>query len=207
MEWVAKKYLLGGIFALAIAIYLAAYGREIFATSHPAEKIEPTFITCFDTATVTLNFQDQCLPSQISLGGAALHQEGDSPTVVNPLLAARFTAAKATASQQGIDLYTTSGFRTHERQAQLYAREVKIRGSETEAAKWVLPAAYSHHPLGLALDINYPSDPEGASWLEKNGWRFGLCRVYANEWWHFEGVVAPGQRCPAMAPNALVDLP
>jgi hypothetical protein len=54
----------------------------------------------------------------------------------------------------------------------------------------------------LALDINYPA---GAAWLESNGARFGLCRVYGNEWWHFEGVIAPGQPCPAMAQNALVD--
>jgi hypothetical protein len=49
-------------------------------------------------------------------------------------------------------------------------------------------------------------DPAGALWLERNGWRFGLCRVYANEWWHFEGVIAPGERCPALAPDARVDL-
>ena len=64
----------------------------------------------------------------------------------------------------------------------------------------------SHHPQGLAIDVNYPGDKLGALWLEENGSRFGLCRVYANEWWHFEGVIAPGQACPPLAPNALVDL-
>ena len=81
-----------------------------------------------------------------------------------------------------------------------------IRGSETEAAKWVLPAQSSNHPKGLAIDVNYPMDPAGAIWLERNGWRFGLCRVYANEWWHFEGVISPCERCPALAPDARVDL-
>jgi hypothetical protein len=88
----------------------------------------------------------------------------------------------------------------------LFDREVAIRGSETEAAKWVLPPQFSHHPQGLAIDVNYPGVKAGAYWLETNGSRFGLCRVYDNEWWHFEGVIAPGERCPAMAANALIDL-
>jgi LAS superfamily LD-carboxypeptidase LdcB len=88
----------------------------------------------------------------------------------------------------------------------LFDREVVIRGSETEAAKLVLPPQFSHHPQGLAIDVNYPGDKLGAYWLERHGSRFGLCRVYANEWWHFEGVIAPGERCPALAPNALVDV-
>jgi D-alanyl-D-alanine dipeptidase len=34
--------------------------------------------------------------------------------------------------------------------------------------------------------------------LEANGYRFGLCRRYENEWWHFEPLVAPGTQCPAL---------
>jgi hypothetical protein len=70
----------------------------------------------------------------------------------------------------------------------------------------VLPPQFSHHPKGLAIDVNYPGDKAGTYWLETNGSRFGLCRVYANEWWHFEGVVAPGGICPALGANALVDI-
>jgi LAS superfamily LD-carboxypeptidase LdcB len=122
------------------------------------------------------------------------------------MLLTRFNAAYLTAKKDGVNLYITSGFRSLSRQEVLFEKAVEKYGNETEAAKWVLPAPYSHHPQGLALDINYPGDPMGAEWLEKNGSKFGLCRVYANEWWHFEGVIAPGQMCPALAPNALVDL-
>jgi D-alanyl-D-alanine dipeptidase len=29
-----------------------------------------------------------------------------------------------------------------------------------------------------------------------------LCRVFENEWWHFEGNIAPGWRCPKMLKDA-----
>jgi hypothetical protein len=33
----------------------------------------------------------------------------------------------------------------------------------------------------------------------RGGVRFGLCRRYANEWWHFERLApAIGQRCPPL---------
>lgn len=100
----------------------------------------------------------------------------------------------------------TSGFRSYAVQAVLFEAAVKKYGSEEEAAKSVLPPDASHHPWGLALDINYPNDPLSAKWLEINGYKYGLCRIYKNEWWHFEGVAAPGRRCPAMRPDATWDL-
>jgi LAS superfamily LD-carboxypeptidase LdcB len=71
---------------------------------------------------------------------------------------------------------------------------------------WVLPPKKSNHPWGLAIDINYKVGGEkgekAAAWLEKNGYKYGLCRRYVNEWWHFEPLVAPGQKCPKMEPYA-----
>jgi len=60
----------------------------------------------------------------------------------------------------------------------------------------------SHHPWGVAIDVNYPDEPVGAGWLEINGSKFGLCRVFENEWWHFEPVIAPGWKCPVLVPDA-----
>jgi len=53
---------------------------------------------------------------------------------------------------------------------------------------------------GEAVDVEAAS---GIAWLEKNGVRFGLCRKYANEDWHFE-LLAPtvGSSCPPMLPHA-----
>ena len=167
--------------------------------------------SCFDTvtATVQVTSDENCPTGLIFLGDSPLQQITDSQsatTELHPVLLERFKAAYLAAKRDGVNLYITSGFRTLTRQELLFERAVKKYGSESEAAKWVLPAPYSHHPQGLAIDVNYPGDRPGAQWLELNGSKFGLCRVYANEWWHFEGVIAPGETCPPLAPNALVDL-
>ena len=167
-------------------------------------------LSCFDTVTATIEvYSDEICPmGLIFLGNSALQQITDSQSAtveLHPILLQRFEAASIVAEKDGVNLYITSGFRTLTRQELLFEKAVKKYGSETEAAKWVLPAPYSHHPQGLAIDVNYPGDRPGAKWLELNGSKFGLCRVYANEWWHFEGVIAPGEPCPPLAPNALVD--
>jgi D-alanyl-D-alanine dipeptidase len=174
------------------------------------EEIEQKNI-CFDRENlVTLVTADLLCPeSFISLGNSRLTESATATGSIeemHPLLLARFNTAAEFAKADGVTLYITSGFRSLDRQEILFQEAVRKYGSESEAAKWVLPPQFSHHPKGLAIDVNYPGDKAGAYWLETNGSRFGLCRVYANEWWHFEGVIAPGQRCPAPAPNALIDL-
>jgi D-alanyl-D-alanine dipeptidase len=208
MEWAVKRQLLAGFSAIALVAYLVVFRSELIGVEQVIEK-EPIVITsCFEdvTATIRVTTAAECPASFISLGNGALSQESESVTALHPILANRFEAARLVAQQSGINLYISSGFRDEARQAVLFEEALKKYGSETEAAKWVLPAASSHHPDGLAIDVNYPGNRPGATWLEKNGSRFGLCRVYANEWWHFEGVIAPGESCPPLAPNALVDL-
>ena len=208
MQWVAKKNIPAAtiLITLAIGIFTALLTGEIAMENSP-----PTTLTCFEKSTATLRVTtaDQCQTPLISLGNSALSESASaevSVVALHPLLQARFDVAQAVALREGINLYITSGYRDEARQAALFANAIKKYGGETEAAKWVLPPQFSHHPHGLAIDVNYPGDPVGAKWLEVNGSRFGLCRVYANEWWHFEGVIAPGESCPEMAPNALVDV-
>lgn len=208
MQWVAKKHLpIAAVFLpLAIGVLSALLSGTI-AVEGPV----PSTLTCFEpiSATLRVTTEDQCLSPLVPLGNSSLSESATATGLVaeiHPLLQNRFAAASAAAALEGVDLYITSGFRTQARQEILYANAVKKYGNETEAAKWVLPAHFSHHPQGLAIDVNYPKEPRGAKWLEDNGARFGLCRVYDNEWWHFEGVIAPGQVCPEMAENALVDL-
>jgi D-alanyl-D-alanine carboxypeptidase len=209
MQWVAKREVL----TLSILLSLLLLSSIFLTVSAVNEGDRDIVVTsCFEssTATIRVTADGKCAPNLISLGSGPLTESATASGEIeeaHPLLVSRFEAAAIAAELDDVHLYITSGFRTRERQAQLFAREVAQRGSESEAAKWVLPPQYSHHPRGLALDINYPGDPVGAQWLEKNGSRFGLCRVYQNEWWHFEGVIAPGRKCPAMAANALVDIP
>jgi hypothetical protein len=210
MRWVhSQKF----VFLVAVALPIAI-GIWSFPTHNEKLTVEistTSKIQCFDVESLlVLSTTDGKCPAEfVFLGDTPLTE---SRTVtgevidLHPLLAARFATAQSFARADGVVLTLTSGYRSLARQQMLFDREVAIRGSETEAAKWVLPPQFSHHPLGLAIDVNYPGDKVGAYWLEQNGSRFGLCRVYDNEWWHFEGVIAPGQRCPAMAANALVDL-
>lgn len=225
MAWVHRKLLLKNesfilstvalslVFSFLLVVDLADSSVRDDDRPPHSEAIVPVArnISCFDTvtATVQVNSDEICPTGLIFLGNSALQQISDSQsatTELHPILLQRFNAAYLAAKREGVNMYITSGFRSLSRQELLFEKAVDKYGDETEAAKWVLPAPYSHHPQGLAIDVNYPGDRSGAQWLELNGSKFGLCRVYANEWWHFEGVIAPGEPCPPLAPNALVDL-
>ena len=147
-----------------------------------------------------------CLASEYSLGAAAISRGTKRPNALVPKFNSRYLAAKAAANNHGYTIQITSGYRNLERQTYLYKRAVRLHGSVAEASKWVLPPEKSNHPWGLAIDINYgvggTNGKKAAAWLEKNGYKYGLCRRYENEWWHFEPLVAPGETCTAMEPYA-----
>ena len=143
-----------------------------------------------------------CEKTEVSLGAGAIPHSLIRPTALDKQLVYRFKAAQAVAKKDGQALYIASGYRSLERQKVLFAQAVRKYGSAKEASKWVAPPLVSHHPWGVAIDVNYPDEPVGAGWLEVNGSKFGLCRVFDNEWWHFEPVIAPGWKCPALVPDA-----
>jgi D-alanyl-D-alanine dipeptidase len=147
-----------------------------------------------------------CEKTEVSLGAGAIPHSRIRPNVLDKQLMNRFKAAQAAAKKDGQALYIASGFRSLDRQKVLFAQAVKKYGSVIQASKWVAPPLVSHHPWGVALDVNYPDEPVGAGWLEINGSKFGLCRVFENEWWHFEPVIAPGWKCPALVPDATYSL-
>ncbi|NDL58063.1 peptidase M15 [Phytoactinopolyspora sp. XMNu-373] len=113
-------------------------------------------------------------------------------------MAARVDEAVHAAAEQGIELVVTSGWRSYGRQEQLFWEAVDKHGSEEAAGRWVLPPDESMHVRGLAVDVG---PPEAAAWLAENGWRFGLCRRYDNEPWHFEPTTSPGGTCPGTQPT------
>ena len=143
-----------------------------------------------------------CEKTEYSLGAGAIPRSLIRPSAIDKQLMYRFKAAQAAAKKDGQVLYIASGFRILSRQKTLFAQAIKKYGSAGEASKWVAPPLVSHHPWGVAIDVNYPDEPVAAGWLEINGAKFGLCRVFENEWWHFEPVIAPGWKCPALVPDA-----
>ena len=165
--------------------------NPVYCFNKPSEKliIRPDFIGCI-------------VGEDEPLGQTELKEGTERPTQLHPQLLARFHSAQAAAKKLGIELSIDSGYRTLEKQNYLYQRAIKTYKSADEAIKWVLPENLSRHPWGLALDVNLNHDKSGASWLEANGATFGLCRVYENEWWHFEPLIAPGGICPPLMPDA-----
>jgi hypothetical protein len=119
---------------------------------------------------------------------------------LQPALRHAILAAIYAARQDGVHLDVNSGYRTPAHQEELYEEGIAKYGSAQAAHAWVLPPDQSDHVKGDAVDVEAAA---GIAWLEKNGVRFGLCRKYANEDWHFE-LLAPaaGSSCPPMLPHA-----
>ena len=170
--------------------------------SHASDTIP---LQCMNKKTKELRISNVikgCEKTEVSLGAGAISRSLIRPNQLDQQLLNRFKAAQAAAKKDGQIIYIVSGYRTLSRQKVLFANAVRKYGSAAEASKWVAPPLISHHPWGVAIDVNYPDEPVGAGWLEKNGSQFGLCRVFENEWWHFEPVIAPGWKCPPLVPDA-----
>ncbi|WP_306364872.1 M15 family metallopeptidase [Nocardia sp. CC227C] len=118
---------------------------------------------------------------------------------LDPLLAIAYDLAAAEAHAQGVPLSITSGYRSPGEQQAMWEDGIATHGSPEEARRWVLPPEESTHVTGQAVDVG---PREGAAWLEANGNRWGLCRTFDNEWWHFELATLPGMPCPARLPDA-----
>ncbi len=120
---------------------------------------------------------------------------------LDPVLATAYTLAEREAHEQGIPLWVTSGYRTHEQQQELWEDGLATYGGPDAARRWVLPPEESTHVQGKAIDVG---PEEGARWLEAHGNRWGLCRTFDNEYWHFELATTPGAECPPRVPDASV---
>lgn len=74
-----------------------------------------------------------------------------------------------------------SGYRSPDRQEELYAKALARYGSPEEARKWVAPPGKSNHNKGLAVDLG--GDLQLAHMLAP---KYGLTFPMAHEAWHIE---------------------
>lgn len=118
---------------------------------------------------------------------------------LDPALRAAVQQAAAAAAAEGVTMTLTSGWRSPQFQQQLLDDAVATYGSYAAARQFVQTPQASHHVTGRAVDIG---GPVADDWLIANGARFGLCRIYANERWHFELATEPGGVCPPLLPDA-----
>lgn len=103
------------------------------------------------------------------------------------------------ARSDGIELRITTAWRSEQFQRVLLDEAIAENGSRDEALKRVATPDSSHHVTGEAVDVGPTA---AADWLSRNGAKYGLCQTYANELWHYELTVKPGERCPAPLPDA-----
>ena len=89
------------------------------------------------------------------------------------------------ARAAGHDIEIYSGYRTPERQAQLWQQALAKYGSADAARRWVAPPGHSMHNKGLAADLRY-GDSGAASWAHSNASKYGLRFRMGNENWHIE---------------------
>ncbi|MFI7319505.1 M15 family metallopeptidase [Streptomyces venezuelae] len=137
-------------------------------------------------------------PSRIPPGGATVF-DGSIPAVAKldpELRKALREAAAAAATDNGVELRVTSGWRSTEHQNRLLREAVEKYGSESEAARWVATVETSPHVAGDAVDIGGSG---ATAWLSGHGAAYGLCQIYRNEPWHYElRADAADRGCPRM---------
>lgn len=92
-----------------------------------------------------------------------------------------------------------SGYRSPERQAELWAAALEKYGSPEAARKWVAPPGRSQHNFGRAVDLGYAS-PEVEAWAHENAATYGLNYPMSWEPWHIEPI---GARGGEMAANGM----
>jgi hypothetical protein len=99
--------------------------------------------------------------------------------------ASRLGQFLSAAEQAGTPIKIMSGYRSPERQAQLFQAAVAKYGSEAAARKWVAPPGRSNHNKGAAVDLSFTSDA-ARSWAHQNAAKFGLNFRMSHEPWHIE---------------------
>ncbi|WP_440408711.1 D-alanyl-D-alanine carboxypeptidase family protein [Neorhizobium petrolearium] len=78
-----------------------------------------------------------------------------------------------------------SGYRSPERQQELWLQALQKYGSPEAARKWVAPPGNSQHNKGNAADLGYGSDA-ARQWVHQNAGNYGLTFPLSNENWHIE---------------------
>lgn len=114
---------------------------------------------------------------------------GDSP---KRLLSAEAAAALEelfqAAQADGVELVGVSGYRSYERQAEIFAANVRCYGSEEAANRVSARPGESEHQTGLAMDVSSPSvqnqlveqlaETAAGRWLAANAADFGFIIRY-----------------------------
>lgn len=109
---------------------------------------------------------------------------------VDPGLMAAYNGLIAEAPGR---VWITSGWRSPEKQTQLWQAALAKYGDPEIADNWVARPGSSHHELGFALDLGF-ENAATREWVHQNAARYGLRFPMSHEPWHIE---LAGQRSTA----------
>ncbi|MFB9902993.1 D-alanyl-D-alanine carboxypeptidase family protein [Allokutzneria oryzae] len=124
----------------------------------------------------------------------------EAPRGLRDDVLAAWNTLKAKAAAEGVSMCLNDGKRSSQQQQAEFDGAVRRFGSAEQASKYVLTPEASNHVKGIAADIQPLAS---ASWVERGNGKFGWCRRYQNEPWHFEYDPSYVNGCPPMLPNAL----
>jgi LAS superfamily LD-carboxypeptidase LdcB len=139
------------------------------------------------------------LRERLTAGHGRSHVDGLDETFATNLAAMIQDAPPEIRDGLGI----LSGYRSVERQRELYADALKKYGSPSKARRWVAPPGRSNHNHGQAVDLAYNGQSlahapkEVVDWVHANARKYNLFFPMAHEPWHVEpagarsGTVAP----------------
>lgn len=167
--------------------------RQMFGIAAPAAKATP-----FGTAS---GFMDM-LGGAAAAGGAAPTAGAGAARELLGYLGAGKGAAHVTGMSDGLQgalekalagapdwvrsgTTINSGYRSIERQAELFDAALAKYGSESAARRWVAPPGRSQHNFGNAADLGFGSAGV-RDWWHQNAGGYGLDFPLGNEPWHIE---------------------
>ena len=105
---------------------------------------------------------------------------------MDKIISSAYTEMRKSASEAGVTLWISSGYRSEEEQRVLFADEVKTRMrkgltlqlAEKEAEKSVARPGYSEHATGLTLDLNGVKEDfdqtKAFTWLSQHAQEYGF---------------------------------
>jgi hypothetical protein len=211
-----KRSLLGALGAGAVLVGCGTPGQVTGSSvAAPTAAVEVGSLAVGPAASLSSSIGTRPDDAALSIGGAATDTTGGSlpdgqtispfdvenPLVglLDPTLRTAIQDAARAGAAEGVDVRLTSGWRSKGFQKRLFDDAVATYGSVAVASQFVASPDASMHVAGRAVDIG----PVAADqWMIRNGSRFGLCQIYANEIWHFELAADPQGNCPALRPNA-----
>jgi hypothetical protein len=182
------RILVAGLLVV-IAAVAAAPGYQLLASSSSAAASAIDILRSEQRG--ALGQADGAVPDRTTVF------DDEIPGVANldPALLGALRRAATHAADNGVKFFVNSGWRSPKYEEQLLREAISKYGSEKEAARWVATPNTSAHVSGEAVDLG----PDATAWLSANGAKYGLCRTYRNEPWHYElRPAATDHGCPPM---------